>query len=70
MTRPDSTPLLRTIHCPTLIVVGAEDALTPPSFSEEMHQAIAGSELVICQAPDIFRVSNSRLRSIPRSRRS
>jgi len=47
MTRPDSTPLLRTVHCPTLIVVGADDALTPPSFSEEMHQAIAGSELVI-----------------------
>jgi pimeloyl-ACP methyl ester carboxylesterase len=47
MTRPDSTPLLRTIHCPTLIVVGADDALTPPSFSQEMHQAIAGSELVI-----------------------
>jgi pimeloyl-ACP methyl ester carboxylesterase len=47
MTRPDSTPLLRTIHCPTLIVVGAEDALTPPSFSEEMRQSVAGSELVI-----------------------
>ena len=47
MTRPDSTPLLRTIHCPTLIVVGAEDTLTPPSLSEEMHRAIAGSELVI-----------------------
>jgi pimeloyl-ACP methyl ester carboxylesterase len=47
MTRSDSTPLLRTVHCPTLIVVGADDALTPPSFSQEMHQAIAGSELVI-----------------------
>ena len=47
MTRPDSTPLLRTIHCPTLIVVGEEDTLTPPTFSEEMHRAIAGSELVV-----------------------
>jgi pimeloyl-ACP methyl ester carboxylesterase len=46
MTRPDSTPLLRTIHCPTLIAVGAEDTLTPPALSEEMHHAIAGSELV------------------------
>ena len=31
MTRPDSTPLLPTIHCPTLIVVGAEDTITPPA---------------------------------------
>ena len=30
MTRPDSTRLLRTIHCPTLIIVDAEDVLTPP----------------------------------------
>jgi len=47
MTRPDSTPLLRTIHCPTLIVVGEEDILTPPALSEEMHRAIAGSEMAI-----------------------
>jgi 3-oxoadipate enol-lactonase len=47
MTRPDSTPLLSTIHCPTLIVVGEEDTLTPPALSEEMHRAIAGSELVV-----------------------
>ena len=47
MTRPDSTPLLREIHCPTLIIVGEEDSLTPPAFSEEMHRAIGGSELVI-----------------------
>jgi 3-oxoadipate enol-lactonase len=45
MTRPDSTPLLRTIHCPTLVVVGEEDVLTPPALSEEMHRAIAGAEL-------------------------
>jgi pimeloyl-ACP methyl ester carboxylesterase len=47
MTRPDSTPLLRTIHCPTLIVVGEEDLLTPPALSEEMHRAISGSEIVV-----------------------
>jgi len=47
MSRPDSTPLLATIHCPTLIVVGDEDTLTPPALSEEMHRAIAGSELFV-----------------------
>ena len=46
MTRPDSTPLLQTIHVPALIVVGDEDTLTPLSAAEEMHHGIAGSQLV------------------------
>jgi len=46
MTRQDSTPLLRAIHCPTLIVVGESDIVTPPAVSEEMHRAIPGSQLV------------------------
>ena len=46
MTRPDSTPLLSSIHVPTLIVVGDEDTLTPASAAEELHRAIVGSELV------------------------
>lgn len=47
MTRPDSTALLPTIHCPTLIIVGDEDVVTPPSLSETMHKGIAGSELAV-----------------------
>jgi pimeloyl-ACP methyl ester carboxylesterase len=47
MTRPDSTPTLAKIHCPVQILVGDEDALTPPAFSEQMHRDIAGSELVV-----------------------
>ena len=46
MRRPDSTPMLHTIKLPTLIVVGEEDTVTPPPLSVEMHNAIAGSELV------------------------
>ena len=46
MTRGDSTPLLSTIECPVLIIVGDEDVVTPPSISRDMHRAIAGSELV------------------------
>jgi pimeloyl-ACP methyl ester carboxylesterase len=46
MTRPDSTPLLRSIRCPTLVLVGAEDTITPPELSEQMHRAIPGSRLV------------------------
>ena len=47
MTRPDSTPLLSTIHFPTLIVVGDEDTVTPPPLAEKMHRSIAGSELTV-----------------------
>jgi pimeloyl-ACP methyl ester carboxylesterase len=46
MTRPDSTPLLQTMHMPALVIVGAEDAVTPPSAAQELHRGIAGSELV------------------------
>jgi 3-oxoadipate enol-lactonase len=47
MTRPDSTPLLASVHVPTLIIAGDEDVVTPPSVANEMHRAIAGSELAI-----------------------
>jgi pimeloyl-ACP methyl ester carboxylesterase len=47
MTRSDATPLLGTIHCPALILVGRDDGITPIPFSEQMHKAIAGSELVV-----------------------
>ena len=45
MARPDSTPTLATIDVPTLVVVGDEDVLAPPSEARAMHAAIAGSRL-------------------------
>lgn len=56
MTRPDSTPLLSTIHVPTLIVVGDEDTLTPPAAAEDLHRGIAGAELV--RIPQAGHLSN------------
>jgi 3-oxoadipate enol-lactonase len=47
MTRPDSTPLLSQVHCPTLVVVGDEDALTPRPCSEAIRSGIAGAELAV-----------------------
>lgn len=44
--RPDSRPSLATIRCPTLVLVGAEDALTPPDRATEMAEAIPGARLV------------------------
>jgi pimeloyl-ACP methyl ester carboxylesterase len=47
MTRPDVTPVLPSIRIPVQIIVGAEDAITPPALSEQMHKDIPGSELVV-----------------------
>jgi 3-oxoadipate enol-lactonase len=47
MGRPDSTPALRGIELPTLILCGDEDILTPPSDSQAMHAAIKGSRLEV-----------------------
>lgn len=43
--RPDSTPTLATVNCPTLVVVGAEDTLTPPAEAEKMVAGIKGARL-------------------------
>ncbi|RFC41742.1 MAG: Pimeloyl-ACP methyl ester carboxylesterase [Verrucomicrobia bacterium] len=45
--RPDSTPTLATITVPTLVIVGEEDALTPPKEARALHAAIAGSRLEV-----------------------
>jgi pimeloyl-ACP methyl ester carboxylesterase len=44
--RPDSTPTLATISCPTLVVVGEHDAGTPPAEAEKMAAAVKGARLV------------------------
>ena len=45
-TRPDSTDLLSTITCPTLVIVGEEDQATPVTESQYMTQRIPTSTLV------------------------
>jgi 3-oxoadipate enol-lactonase len=47
MTRPDSTELLKSIACPTLILVGQDDGLSPVSVAEQMHRDIRGSRLEV-----------------------
>jgi pimeloyl-ACP methyl ester carboxylesterase len=44
--RPDSRPGLAKVACPTLILVGDGDQLTPPELSHEMNSLIPGSRLV------------------------
>jgi 3-oxoadipate enol-lactonase len=43
--RPDSTPMLRDIHVPTLVVCGTADVIVPIEESRAMADAIPGSRL-------------------------
>jgi pimeloyl-ACP methyl ester carboxylesterase len=54
--RPDSTPDLARIACPTLVVVGGEDVITPVADGAEMQNHIARSRLVIL--PETGHLSN------------
>jgi pimeloyl-ACP methyl ester carboxylesterase len=44
--RVDSRPMLKDIRCPTLVLVGEADELTPPDRAVEMANGIAGARLV------------------------
>jgi 3-oxoadipate enol-lactonase len=46
-TRSDSTDLLSSIQVPTLIIVGSDDPVTPPSIAREMLETIPNAQLVI-----------------------
>lgn len=45
--RPDATEELAGISVPTLVIVGADDALSPPEVARDMQERIAGSELAV-----------------------
>jgi 3-oxoadipate enol-lactonase len=44
--RADRTALLATLRCETLVVVGADDAITPPAEARGMADAIPGARYV------------------------
>jgi pimeloyl-ACP methyl ester carboxylesterase len=43
--RPDSTGTLATIACPSVVIVGEQDQLTPPAEAAAMAQALPGARL-------------------------
>lgn len=47
MGRADSRPTLSTLRCPTLVVVGDDDKLTPPELADEIAQGISGARLEV-----------------------
>jgi pimeloyl-ACP methyl ester carboxylesterase len=53
--RPDCRPLLPDIRCPTLVLVGEQDALTPPELAREIAVGIPDARLEI--VPDCGHLS-------------
>lgn len=49
MHRPDARPGLNRIVCPSLILCGRDDALTPPDRHEEMADLIPGAKWVMVE---------------------
>jgi len=49
ISRSDSLPLLPRIACPTLVMCGRQDALTPLALHEELSAGISGSRLEIVE---------------------
>ena len=49
MGRPDCRKDLKKIKCPTLVLCGRQDALTPPALHEEMAGAIPKAALVVIE---------------------
>jgi len=55
ISRPDSRPLLSSIRCPTMVLVGADDLATPPELNKEIADGIPGAKLVV--VPDCGHLS-------------
>ena len=64
--RPDMTDAMRRVRVPTLLVVGAEDAITPPACMEAAMQVLPGARLLVVpgaghmtplERPDVFTAS-------------
>jgi pimeloyl-ACP methyl ester carboxylesterase len=49
MNRIDSRPTLKTIKCPTKVIVGRQDALTPPDILREIAENVAGATFDIIE---------------------
>jgi len=61
--RPDSAHDLAGIDVPTLVIVGEDDAITPPEAAQDLERRISGARLVVVpeaghlsnlEAPDAF----------------
>lgn len=56
VSRPDARPVLPTIPCPTLVMVGRQDRWSPLAQHEEMAAVIPGAQLAVIEDAGHFAV--------------
>ncbi len=49
MSRPDSRPTLAAIACPTLVICGEDDLITPPELASEIADGIKHAKLTLVE---------------------
>jgi pimeloyl-ACP methyl ester carboxylesterase len=49
LNRPDATPVLASIHCPTCVICGRQDEWSPPAQHEVIAAGISGARLSIIE---------------------
>ena len=49
MSRPDSRPTLASIACPTLVICGEDDLITPPELASEIADGIKHAKLTLVE---------------------
>ncbi|WP_221796171.1 alpha/beta fold hydrolase [Oceanobacter mangrovi] len=49
LNRPDATPVLQALKCPTLLICGREDSWSPAARHADMAELVAGSSLEIIE---------------------
>jgi len=54
--RSDVSSVLRGVRCPTLVIVGAEDSVTPPDDARRIAELVPGARLEVI--PDVAHLSN------------
>ena len=47
LNRPDATPVLASIHCPTCVICGRQDEWSPPAQHESIAAGISGAQLTV-----------------------
>jgi len=47
LNRPDATPVLASIHCPTCVICGRQDEWSPPAQHESIAAGISGARLTV-----------------------
>ena len=55
----DQREAIKAISLPTLVVAGEKDPATPPERGREIHELIAGSELVLLDAAHLSNIEQT-----------